>query len=538
MKKVFKKTSLVSCLLALCSVFVAWVTPVQASAQTDSDFDCAYSVPTGKPYFQYGASEVITYTQEEAKAAGVPDGYSGTVLSVKPVSSSASGSGVLLDFSALEMPACMVEHIAVRFYLGESDKNTGGRPQLRIMSPITDDWVYQPEKASVTGEWATETIENTDSVFDQLANEKGCLDKFELSVRVTEHVDFYIDSVTLKLLENDGVGPEIRCEGDSLTVAVGGNFILDATAYDAQEKCEKPLEYIWESGVELGENGAPTKAGEYVLTLRAVDYHGNESTKTIAVTVIELDREKPVIHLNFTVMYAQVGMIPTLNFEVTDNQNVAEVTRTWSEGALDKKGALTEGTHTYTVTAKDDSDNVATHTVTVIVTKDEHDFDNVVDEEALSPRYAVTFDGGNSETYKYGEKVKNPDEPVREDTEEYTYVFEGWYNGDAAWDFEKDVVVSDMNLVAKWTEIPLSQGGDDTASGSADSSVPDQSDDTASGSADSSVPDQSGNSSSVSTGSGNSQSSGGCSGFVGGVAGNVLALGVAVITLRKKKENK
>ena len=50
------------------------------------------------------------------------------------------------------------------------------------------------------------------------------------------------------------------------------------------------------------------------------------------------------------------------------------------------------------------------------------EYDNVIDEEALSPRLTVTFDGENATVYKYGEKVKKPADPVKEDTEDYAYI--------------------------------------------------------------------------------------------------------------------
>jgi len=537
MMKKLLKNPLILCLLAFVVALSFWLTPVQASAEEATDFDCTYSVPEKKPYFQYGAGEVIVYTAEEAAAAGIPEGYSDTVLSIKPVSSSASGSGVLLDFSALAIPVRIVDSISVRFYLGESSKNTGGKPQLRVWGPKSDEWVYQPgSTASKTGEWATETIENTNSVFEGLADEQGNLYKFELSVRVAEHVDFYIDSVKLNTKENDGVAPVISYDGgDEIRVALGADFALNATAYDAQEDCEKEVEYVWESGIELDENGTPKTAGEYLLTLRAVDYYGNVATKTITVRVIEPDVELPVIHLNFKKMYAQVGMIPILNFEVTDNQKVVEVTRVWSEGALDAKGALTEGTHTYTVTAKDDSNNQSVHTVTVYVTKDEPAYDNVIDEEFLTPQYIVSFDFKNGVPYWRGDKVKKPVDPIREDTEYYTYIFDGWYNGDVKWDFEKDVVLDNLNLIAKWTEIPIAEEGPD----SSQSSGKEEDKDGSSSSTENETPSQSSGKEETSTGSSASdktENQSGCS--------CALELGVVLpallcvsLVFRKKKEN-
>lgn len=67
----------------------------------------------------------------------------------------------------------------------------------------------------------------------------------------------------------------------------------------------------------------------------------------------------------------------------------------------------------------------------------------------------VTFEsnGGTevpSQTVRYGEKVKKPDDPVREG-----YHLEGWYSDldrTQKWDFHKDVVKGNMTLYANWTE--------------------------------------------------------------------------------------
>ena len=67
-------------------------------------------------------------------------------------------------------------------------------------------------------------------------------------------------------------------------------------------------------------------------------------------------------------------------------------------------------------------------------------------------QYDVTFDGGAAERYDYGSKIEKPADPTKEATAQYTYVFEGWYNGDEKWDFENGTVTSDVRLVSRFTE--------------------------------------------------------------------------------------
>lgn len=67
----------------------------------------------------------------------------------------------------------------------------------------------------------------------------------------------------------------------------------------------------------------------------------------------------------------------------------------------------------------------------------------------------VTFEsnGGTevpSQTVQYGEKVKKPEDPIREG-----YHLEGWYRDldrTQKWDFHKDTVKGNMTLYANWTE--------------------------------------------------------------------------------------
>ena len=75
--------------------------------------------------------------------------------------------------------------------------------------------------------------------------------------------------------------------------------------------------------------------------------------------------------------------------------------------------------------------------------------------------YKVTFDSNGADaTYPmqivtHGSKVAQPETPTfvytAADGTTYNFVFENWYNGDYVWDFDNDVVTSDMTLRAKWT---------------------------------------------------------------------------------------
>ena len=69
--------------------------------------------------------------------------------------------------------------------------------------------------------------------------------------------------------------------------------------------------------------------------------------------------------------------------------------------------------------------------------------------------YSVKFDtdGGNkvdAQTVKEGEKAVKPENP-KKTAEKTSFVFLGWYNGEAAYDFST-AVKADITLKAKWLE--------------------------------------------------------------------------------------
>ncbi len=94
-------------------------------------------------------------------------------------------------------------------------------------------------------------------------------------------------------------------------------------------------------------------------------------------------------------------------------------------------------------------------------------------DEPVIPEYIVTFDtqgGSNIDALKVveGQKVTKPQDPTKEN-----YIFSGWYKETTyttVWDFEKETVMSNVTLYAKWIEVAQactvtfdSQGGSEVA---------------------------------------------------------------------------
>ena len=268
-----------------------------ASAAASSDFNCEYTA-TGKldPYVYYGCTEVKTYTAEEAAAKGIPAGYENEVLEVLGI----ANRGFLVDFSAQQIPFDLVEALEFRVYLGEAEANVGtAYPQLRIPKPgaLGGSWVLQRNEATPVGEWTTVTVSSTGSNFAALKDEEnGILNKFELAVRSKDYIDFYVDSIDCVLKK-----PVINVAEDKpVYVALGKTLYVPATAADGLGNA-LDIQYIWEEGVALNEKGTPTQAGEYALTLKAVDSYGGVVTKTVTVIVTE---EPVAVDSDFLCVYS------------------------------------------------------------------------------------------------------------------------------------------------------------------------------------------------------------------------------------------
>ena len=89
-----------------------------------------------------------------------------------------------------------------------------------------------------------------------------------------------------------------------------------------------------------------------------------------------------------------------------------------------------------------------------------------VSHESQEPAssYTVTFFVGSEEydvqTVTSGSYASKPaTDPVKEADQDFTYVFDGWYESGAetAWNFETNSITKDLNLFAKFTSTPIEQ---------------------------------------------------------------------------------
>ena len=129
--------------------------------------------------------------------------------------------------------------------------------------------------------------------------------------------------------------------------------------------------------------------------------------------------------------------VPEIVAKAVDGLVEITPTYVWDEGAI-TDGKMNAGIWNCVVTATDANGNYVTATVRVTVKGE--------------TKYTVTFDGKNEAEYAYGEKIEKPADPTKEATAKVQYTFDGWYNGDEKWDFDHDIVTSDVALVAKFIE--------------------------------------------------------------------------------------
>ena len=161
------------------------------------------------PYTSYidGVSiydgKVEDLTADEAASLGVPAGYSGNVLKV---SSSNPRFGMTFDPTGLNIPIGLIEYISFRVYMNVSTN------ALRISNCGATEWIVL---ANLTpGAWVDYTISADGSGFSNshkmgsLADEDGNLGIFGIGTKYESgDYAFYIDSISVKLKDDDGEGP-------------------------------------------------------------------------------------------------------------------------------------------------------------------------------------------------------------------------------------------------------------------------------------------------------------------------------------------
>lgn len=304
-------------------------------------------------------------TAEQAAAKGLPNGYVGSVYEIGR-GSDPGYAGVCIDFSEYEIPISIVDSISFNVLVPTSYS------ELRMKCGNTTDWVMRCSTAS-TGTWSSVFL-NADGFnffgstkMTTLANSDGNLGAICLIGRVSgTYSPYYIDSITVKLKDNDKTAPVLSYSGETdILTSAGKVFAPDISAYDEYECRDIPLSYEWSAGAVDGEGNM--LEGVHTCRASATDYYGNTSYVDLNVTVGAPDVAAPEIQFSATEIYVPVGTFYRMVITADDDYDTVSVVSEWSEGAIDFGGRLSEGTHTLTLTCTDLSGNVSVHVVTVYV---------------------------------------------------------------------------------------------------------------------------------------------------------------------------
>ena len=114
----------------------------------------------------------------------------------------------------------------------------------------------------------------------------------------------------------------------------------------------------------------------------------------------------------------------------------------WQEGAV-VDGKLQKGEWTVTISISDSSNNIARMTVLAVVSND--------------MEFMVYFGDAEGQVYNKGDLIERPTDPIKEEDEYGTYVFDGWYFNDRKWDFANDIVLEDVYLEARFINVKSKQ---------------------------------------------------------------------------------
>ena len=149
--------------------------------------------------------------------------------------------------------------------------------------------------------------------------------------------------------------------------------------------------------------------------------------------------------ITLTANYTATTRKYTITFNVTGNDAVSFDPVELEYGATYDLSNLLDGVdlskHTYAIT----SGGVAVTSITVTS-------DVTVDVTFKAKVYYTVTINGVEYQIEVGEKLQQPEDPTKESTAEFDYIFDGWYNGEEKWDFAKDTVNGALNLIAKYKE--------------------------------------------------------------------------------------
>lgn len=305
-------------------------------------------------------------TEDEARAAGVPEGFSGHVLKIV---GEGSGVGIGLDLSEYRVKD--IEKITFRVWCPKGTKSNG----VRLTNTSSSSWMMLADPGKVE-QWVdvvldeTSNFETSEKSFDAFDRGDGFCKTVNFCIRYDGGDGIaYIDSITVELKAPDTVAPVITYNGGNVIETTAGRELqINATAHDEYYGMDIEPEYIFSEGA-VDKDGLLLE-GEHSCTVRFTDPAGNFSELKLSLKVAPKDTTAPTLSWAPEKLYATEGMMPIIDVTATDDRDgEVEVVLTWSEGAI-YRGKLCGGNHTLTVTAVDETGNKTEKVIPVTVTSE------------------------------------------------------------------------------------------------------------------------------------------------------------------------
>ena len=305
-------------------------------------------------------------TEEEARAAGVPEGFSGHVLKIV---GEGSGVGIGLDLSEYRVKD--IEKITFRVWCPKGTKSNG----VRLTNTSNSSWMMLADPGKVE-QWVdvvldeTSNFETSEKSFDAFDRGDGFCKTVNFCIRYDGGDGIaYIDSITVELKAPDTVAPVITYNGGNVIETTAGRELqINATAHDEYYGMDIEPEYIFSEGA-VDKDGLLLE-GEHSCTVRFTDPAGNFSELKLSLKVAPKDTTAPTLSWAPEKLYATEGMMPIIDVTAIDDRDgEVEVVLTWSEGAI-YRGKLCVGNHTLTVTAVDETGNKTEKVIPVTVTSE------------------------------------------------------------------------------------------------------------------------------------------------------------------------
>ena len=304
----------------------------------------------------YGYSSFKMMDETQAKAAGIPEGYSGWVMAL-----GSNGGNISVGLDLTNIKTKDIEKISFRVWCPTGTKQHETEGGIRITGKTSSTWNMLKNPTALE-EWIDVVLELDDfSKFD--FDGDGYCDSTNFCFRGATGTA-YIDYITVETKAPDVEPPVITYNGEPvIETREGREFVLDLTVHDAYYDVDLIPEYIWSEGA-LDEEGKLVK-GNHTCTVRATDEAGNVSEITLTVNVSERDVEAPKFDWipEADNIFAMEGSVPFIEVNVTDNVDELKAVFTWSEGAIDVYGRLTAGEHVLMVSATDLSGNYSEYTI-------------------------------------------------------------------------------------------------------------------------------------------------------------------------------